>query len=77
MSDRGLIDPASCVYVDCVDDFVQRLSGFVRLLGLVLTCWREEETAIRCEGQSAKERLECIVGVDMCVFDSESSVGLR
>ena len=77
MSDGWLVDPTSGVYVDRINDIVQRLSCIVQLLCLVLTCWREKKTTIRREGQSTEERLEGIVGVDIGILYTESSIRFR
>ena len=53
----GFIDAASGIDVDGIYGFRQHLRGFIRptMLRLVLSSWREEETSIWREGQSAEE----------------------
>ena len=41
MADRGLVDPASCVHVNSVDDFIGRSLALDLMLNLVLAGWCE------------------------------------
>lgn len=51
MSYRRLIDTASCVNVDGIDDLIRILSRLVgtTMLRLILSSRGKEKTAVRCE----------------------------
>ncbi len=68
---RWLVDSSSCVYVNCIDDFVHRLRSFVRpsVLRLILSGRSKEETPVRGEGESAEERFQRVVGIDVGILN--------
>ncbi len=67
---RWLVDAPSRIYVNRIDNFVQRLSHLIgpSILRLILTSRSKEETPVRSEGQSAEERLQGIVGIDVSIL---------
>lgn len=70
---RGLIDPASCIDVDCIYNLRTGLAlSSGRMLGLILSSWREQKTSVGCESQSAKKRRQSLICVEVCIPDPEA-----
>ncbi len=55
MTDRRLVDPATRVDVDCIDDLVSWSLSLHLVLNLILAGWCEQETAVGREGQAPEE----------------------
>lgn len=67
MTDWGLVDTTSRVYVDGIDDLVSWSLALHLMLDLILPGWREQQAAVRCESQASEKRGESLVGVKVRV----------
>ena len=71
MRDGRFVDPATCVDIYCVDD----LKGWLRcgvslMLGLELTGGREQQAAIRREGEAPEEGRQGFVSIEVGILDT-------
>lgn len=68
MSNRWLVDTASGIYIDSVDDLICRSKAVCLVLHLELAGRGQKQAAIRSKSQASKERRKSFAGVETCVL---------
>lgn len=78
ISNWRLVETGSCVDVYCVYDIVRGLGrvGITGIQRFVLASRSEKKTSVRGESEAPEKRGESLIGVDICVANSQSSMNV-